>query len=127
MNLPASTFAEWLVGNWWRLRWEPMTQRTGRRFEAAGLLADRMVVHKQEALRPATSAHTYRQRMQRAFAAEFLCPVESLVECLPDFSDEARQRAARRFAVSPLAVTSQLVNNAHLRRDELRDPDLEAA
>ncbi len=99
-----------------RSRW-----RTGRRFELARLLADRLLVENEESLRPATRASTYRQKMQRAFAAELLCPVASLVDFLnDDFSDDAREEAAERFGVSSLAVTSVLVNNHELDRDEIR-------
>ena len=95
--------------------------RTGRRFELARLLADRLLVETGESLRPATRASTYRQKMQRAFAAELLCPVASLVDFLnDDFSDEAREEAAERFDVSPFAVTTVLVNNGRLDRDEIR-------
>ena len=89
--------------------------RAGRRFEAARLLGDALIVDAGERLRPATTAATYRQKMQRAFAAEFLCPIESLMDYLDaDLSDEAQQRAAERFKVSPLAVASQLANNGYL-------------
>ena len=102
--------------------------RTGRRFEAARVLADRILVDDGEPLRPATAASTYRQKVQRAFAAEFLCPIHTLVDVLgDDFSDDARERASERFEVSPWAITAQLVNNRFLNQDELRDPDLEAA
>jgi hypothetical protein len=41
---------------------------------------------------------TARQKFQRAFAAEFLCPINSLVEYLSeDFSDTALEDAALRF------------------------------
>lgn len=93
---------------------------TGRRFELARLLADRLLVETEEGLRPATRAYTYRQKMQRAFAAELLCPVASLVDFLQDdFSDEAREEAAALFDVSPFAVTAVLVNNGKLERDEI--------
>lgn len=103
-----------------RSKWQ-----AGRRFEAARLLGDALVVDAGERLRPATTAATYRQKMQRAFAAEFLCPIESLMDYLDaDFSDEAQQQAAERFKVSPLAVASQLANNGFLH--ETRDLDVAA-
>lgn len=103
-----------------RSKWQ-----AGRRFEAARLLGDALVVDAGERLRPATTAATYRQKMQRAFAAEFLCPIESLMDYLnADFSDEAQQQAAQRFKVSPLAVASQLANNGYLH--ETRDLDVAA-
>lgn len=100
--------------------------RVGRRFEAARLLGDALVLDTTERLRPATSAPTYRQKMQRAFAAEFLCPVESLMDSLEDLSDEAQQQAADWFRVSPQVVASQLVNNGYLERQESRDLDVAA-
>ena len=85
---------------------------TGRRFELARLLGDRLLVAGDDRLRPATRAYTYRQKMQRAFAAEFLCPIESLKhEMDGDYSEEAVEAAARRFSVSPLLVQRQLDNN----------------
>ena len=91
---------------------------TGRRFELARLLADRMLIDDGEPLRPATRSHTYRQKMQRAFAGEFLCPIDSLTDYLNnDYSDETREDAANRFRVSPLAVTTLLVNNGLIGRN----------
>ena len=102
-----------------RSRW-----RTGRRFEAARLLADSLLIGTDDRLRPATGAATYRQKTQRAFAAELLCPVESLLDVLgDDFSDDARVTAAERFGVSPLAITAVLVNNGFMDWEEVRDPD----
>ena len=93
--------------------------RTGRRFEAARLLADSVLVDTGDRLRPATGASTYRQKMQRAFAAEFLCPFGSLIDTLDDdFSEEARDAAAARFGVSPLAVTTVLANHGVVDRQE---------
>lgn len=103
-----------------RSRW-----RTGRRFEAARLLADSLLVGTDDRLRPATGAATYRQKTQRAFAAELLCPVDSLLDVLADdFSDDARDNAAERFGVSPLAVTAVLANNGFVDWEEARDPDV---
>ena len=102
----------------------------GRRFAVARLLADRILDEKGELLHPATRAYTYRQKMQRAFAGEFLCPVDSLLNYLnDDFSDEKQQDAAEYFNVSPLAVQTLLVNNGKLDREdsELPDPELRAA
>ena len=93
--------------------------RIGRRFEAARLLADSVLVETNDRLRPATGASTYRQKMQRAFAAEFLCPFGSLIDTLDDdFSEEARDAAAARFGVSPLAVTTVLANHGVVDRQE---------
>lgn len=106
-----------------RSRWP-----AGRRFELARLLADRLPIGEVEPLRPATRAHTYRQKMQRAFAGEFLCPVDSLAEYLDgDYSNDAREDAAGEFRVSPLAVTTILVDNDMIDRDEMLDRRVLAA
>jgi len=100
--------------------------RVGRRFEIARLLADRVLVaDNNERLRPVTRAYTYRQKMQRAFAAELLCPFTGLAEFLnEDLSDESREEAAAEYGVSSLAVTSILANNGLLEQAEIREPDL---
>ena len=94
---------------------------TGRRFELARLLGDQLLFPAGETLHPATGAETFRQRAQRAFAAEFLCPYEDLQEFLNgDFSETAREEAGRHFLVSPRAVTTILVNKRDLARESLR-------
>ena len=93
---------------------------TARRFQVARLLADHLMSANGDALHPATSGRTTRQQIQRAFAAEFLCPYESLVEYLnTDTSEEAVDAAARHFQVSPRTVTTILVNKHHLSRELL--------
>ncbi len=94
--------------------------KEGSRFDVARLLGDRLVVCGADRLRAATHAYTYRQQMQRAFAAEFLCPFEAVEDILRgDYSAEAQEEAARHFEVSPLVVRTQLVNRKRLDRDEL--------
>ena len=102
---------------------------TGRRFELARLLGD-YLLGPSESLHPATQQDTFRQKKQRAFAAEFLCPLEALQDFLSDdFSDEAQQGAAEHFQVSPVTVSTQLVNNGLIGRESLfeSDPDIVAA
>lgn len=101
-----------------RSRWH-----SGRRFELARLLGDRLL-RPTGCLYPATRAYTYRQKMQRAFAAELLCPLESVLEMLDgDYSDEKQQDVANHFQVSELIIRNQLVNRGVLDRDE-PDTDL---
>ena len=89
-----------------RSKWE-----TGRRFALARLLGDRLLGHV-EPLSPATRAYTYRQKAQRAFAAEFLCPYKAVCDFLgDDRSEEHRHDAASHFNVSPLAIDTVLLNN----------------
>ena len=86
---------------------------TGRRFDLARLLADRWLPDgQQDSVLPATRASTYRQKVQRAFAAEFLAPADALDSFLDgDFTDAKQEDAAEHFEVSPLAVRAILVNN----------------
>jgi Zn-dependent peptidase ImmA (M78 family) len=66
---------------------------------------------------PATDARTARQQKQRAFAAEFLCPIHAVESFLnEDYSQEAIERAAEHFGVSPLAMRSHLANNDRIER-----------
>ncbi len=67
-----------------------------------------------------TDAGTSRQKLQRAFAAEFLCPIDSLRSYLGDeFRQEAFEDAAEHFGISEKAVTSHLANH-HLIPGDLR-------
>jgi hypothetical protein len=52
----------------------------GRRFDTARLIGDHVGFDLDDPLRPATGAVTNRQKFQRAFAAEFLCPSEMIRE-----------------------------------------------
>lgn len=51
-----------------------------RRFDTARLIGDQIGFDLNDLLRPATGAVTNRQKFQRAFAAEFLCPSEMIRE-----------------------------------------------
>ena len=89
--------------------------RHGRRFELARFLCDYVIAGQADGWLPVSDAKTSRQRTQRAFAAEFLCPVEALEEFMAgDFSMDAVEEAAERFEVGPAAVQAQLVNHGLL-------------
>lgn len=95
---------------------------TGRRFELARLLGDRILGGGGEKLFPVTKAHTYRQKMQRSFAAELLSPFDSVIQNLNgDYSEEAQQRASDYFCVSPLTIGTMLANRGLIDREELED------
>ena len=96
--------------------------RTGRRFELARLLGDLLLTDENDRLYPATRARTYRQKMQRSFAAELLSPFNEIEHELGgDLSDEAQQEIAEHFDVSPLVVRTLLVNHGRLDRAELEE------
>lgn len=95
-------------------------RETGRRFDLARLLGDRLVSPTNGRLYPATRAYTYRQKLQRSFAAEFLCPFSAVSNLLKgDFSEESIDDAAAYFNVSERAVRTILVNHKVLDRQEL--------
>ena len=85
----------------------------GQRFEFARFLG--------EYLRPSsnvdrwlasTDLGTSRQKYQRAFAAELLCPLDALMSFLDgDVSTYAIEEAAVNFQVSEQVVTNMLLNN----------------
>lgn len=92
---------------------------TSRRFTLARLVGDHIVTPEQERLLPGTRVATHRQKFQRAFAQELLCPFAVLKEVLgtemPDNDDITA--AAEHFAVSPLTVQSILVNKGVVDRE----------
>ncbi len=93
---------------------------TGRRFELARLLGDRLAGARNSRFFPATRAYTYRQKMQRSFAAELLSPFEAVADMLNgDFSDENQIEVARHFDVSELMIRTLLINHRLIDRDEL--------
>lgn len=90
-----------------RPKWE-----TGRRFDLARLLGDRLCAGLHEPLAPATASRTYRQKVQRAFAVELLCPIDAIDGFLgSDLSEDKRHDAAGFFNVSPVAIDRQLEND----------------
>ncbi|MCY4007764.1 MAG: hypothetical protein OXE84_13235 [Rhodobacteraceae bacterium] len=104
----------------------PTKWEASRRFELARLIGDRLV-HTQiensnERLYPATTSHSYRQKMQRAFAAEFLCPFQAVETMIGnDLSEEKQDEVASHFKVSPMTVRTQLVNNNMLHPENAPD------
>jgi hypothetical protein len=105
-----------------RSKWQ-----TGRRFDLARLLCDRIVAPADGHLFPATRAHTYRQKMQRAFAAELLSPFVMVDGMLAgDYSVENRQDVADHFEVSEWTIRTLLVNHRRLEREDL-DEDFDVA
>ncbi len=87
-----------------------------RRFALMRILADHLVAPDDDRLLPAVTASTERQKFQRAFAREILCPIEQLKSDLdlnsnnsfPD--DDMIDTVARKYAVSPRLIETVLVN-----------------
>lgn len=89
---------------------------TSERFALARLLGDALESDSADQLLPVTRARTARQKFQRAFAQELLCPYEGLIEWLDtEQPDEALvEAAAAHFQVSPMVVNHTLDNHASL-------------
>ncbi|MBL7650490.1 MAG: hypothetical protein JNK74_30455, partial [Candidatus Hydrogenedentes bacterium] len=76
---------------------------------------DHLLADQPSDWRVATDAKTWRQRAQRAFAAELLAPIESIRQTLDgDFEADRIEQLARELDVSPFLVQSQLANNGLL-------------
>ncbi|MEB3338078.1 MAG: hypothetical protein VKJ46_11490, partial [Leptolyngbyaceae bacterium] len=84
-----------------------------KRFELARFIGDYLLYGNNGASWLAsTDLRTSRQKYQRAFAAEFLCPLSSLQAYLGnDYSESAIEDAAEHFSVSSQTIESILANN----------------
>ena len=101
-----------------RSKWE-----TGRRFELARLLGDNIfsagMPGDAEPLSPATRSYSYRQKAQRAFAAELLSPWTAVKEMLEsDYSEENQEQVAEYFSVSQRTVETLIMNNTDFGYDD---------
>lgn len=94
-----------------------------RRFSLLRLVADHLYAPQSDFLFPVTKARTARQKFQRAFAQEFLCPSQELIEFMgKDLSDDRLDDAAVYFNVSSWLVRSTLINKGVMDRNEFVDP-----
>lgn len=94
--------------------------RTGRRFEISRMIADYVTAPESDHWLPVTDAKTTRQKTQRAFAAEFLAPIEGIRSFLDeDLSSDAIEEAAEHFGVASVAIQTQLVNSGYLQPEVL--------
>jgi hypothetical protein len=82
----------------------------GRRFELARLLGDRLLADE-PGLRLASASSTWRQKYQRAFAAELLCPHALAMELGIHADSEAISQLADAYHVSERLVMTQRVNH----------------
>jgi hypothetical protein len=84
-----------------------------KRFELARFIGDYILTgHTNGEWLTSTDLSTSRQKYQKAFAAEFLCPIAALREFLQeDYSESAIEDAVDHFQVSQMTVDSLLVNN----------------
>ncbi len=97
------------------------TRKDSRRFMTARLIADGIYAGETGSWLPCTDAATARQKFQRAFAQEFLCPYNDLIEWMDTTSpdEETMEAAAEHFEVSPLLINTVMVNHGHIPQSEL--------
>jgi len=96
-------------------------RKDARRFMAARLVAEGLNGGEAGLWLPCTNAATARQKYQRAFAQEFLCPYQDLIDWMETTSpeEEILQAAAEHFEVSPLLINTVMVNHGHIPRTGL--------
>jgi len=105
-------------------RWGFVPRKTrppSLRFDLARALGDALDRPEGDLALPLTAARTSRQRFQRAFAQELLCPVAVAAARVSEADDvgEAIEDLAADFEVSSWVVRSALVDHGHLDRGEL--------
>ena len=83
-----------------------------RRFELCRSLGD-IIWSRNDPLGPLSTAKSARQKFQRAFAQEFLCPFDDLRAYIPDEqpTNDDIHAAARHFHVSERLIQTTLVNH----------------
>lgn len=96
-------------------------RKESRRFMAARIMAAGVYDGREGRWLPCTNAATVKQKFQRAFAQEFLCPYEDLIAWMDTESpdEELMDAAAEHFEVSPLLVNTVMVNHGHISAAEL--------
>jgi hypothetical protein len=98
------------------------TRSTSGDFQLARILADALLHATEDVILPCTTVHSARQKLQRAFAQELLCPIDGLLPMFrrPEEPQESEvDAAAKHFGVSPWTVQTTLVNHGYTSREFL--------
>ena len=88
-----------------------------RRFELARVVGDVLISGHSEGMHVALHGYSNRQKVQRAFAAELLAPLDGLLQDLGtdgNPSEDAIFASAERYGVSDLVVRRKLNNHGYL-------------
>jgi hypothetical protein len=118
-NLPATVGVRGDGDEQLKLLLKP-SSATSRRFEIARLIGDQVGVESTERWKPVTTSVTARQKYQRAFAAELLCPWDQLqtrfvgMPLNRDFLQERIAETADEFQVAEEVVWRNLENRGTL-------------
>ena len=95
---------------------------TNHRFALLRLVGDRLYSSDADKFLPVTTVKTARQKFQRAFAQEFLCPSDALKDFVgEDFGEEKLDEAAHYFNVSTRLIETTLVNKGYIDRGSFFD------
>jgi hypothetical protein len=103
-----------------------------QRFDLARLIGDHIGVDAGDTWKPATRSLTARQKFQRAFAAEFLCPSDMLYARYKsgfdadEDVDETILEISREYQVSPRLVLNHLANRGLIGASPWGGSDLHA-
>jgi hypothetical protein len=88
--------------------------KEGRRFDTARLIGDFIAFDRDERIIPATNTVTTRQKFQRAFAAEFLCPSMMIKEQYSDIDQRSIGKVvdeiSNEYGVSEQVVVHHMEN-----------------
>ena len=94
--------------------------RVGMRFEAARFIADYLTADAEDKWLPLTDRGTARQKLQRAFAAELLIPIDEIRSLISeDCTVERFEEIGDEYGVSALAVRSHLANHGYLSAEDV--------
>jgi hypothetical protein len=94
----------------------------GHRFELARIIGDGLMAAADDLALPVTDLATARQKAQRAFAQEFLCPEQALHELpLPEPTESDISELADRYDVSEWVIMSTLQNHRLVAWDYFGD------
>ncbi len=103
------------------------------RFDVARLIGDHLGFDSEDTWKPATHSLTARQKFQRAFSAEFLCPSDELYDRYKNMTldiddvDETSLDIAREYQVSQQVVLNHLVNRDLIDASLWRGPGFHGA
>ena len=104
-----------------------------QRFALSRLIGDHIGINVGDTWKPATHSLTARQKFQRAFAAEFLCPSDELFDRYSndgldvDNADETSLEIAKEYGVSQQLVLNHLANRGVIDGSLYRGSDFHTA
>lgn len=91
----------------------------GRRFQITRLIGA-LLACKNENIFISSNCKTYFQKLQRAFAAEFLSPIDEIKNFVEkNVTTETIEKAAKYFSVSPQTIAHSLANHRIISKPQL--------